>query len=100
MRQSLHITAGESIQLPVFSEPQQAAVRWESFRVVWVLFHKGARVTEGHYQAALCCPSNAGWQYKICNDARAPYDPTSRDIQSIDRDAYLVGLLSAGSLHE
>ena len=100
VRQSLHIAAGESIQLPVFSEPQQTAVRWESFKVVWVLFHKGARVTEGHYQSALCCPSHTGWRYKICNDARTPYDPTSRDIQSIDRDAYLVGLLSAGSLHE
>jgi len=92
-RQSLPITAGECISLPVFSEPQGTNVRWESFRVIWVIFHLGATVTSGHYQAALCLRTGDNWVYKICNDARSPKDPSLKETQHIARDGYLVGLL-------
>ncbi|CAE7234018.1 unnamed protein product [Symbiodinium sp. CCMP2456] len=92
-RQSLPITAGERISLPVFSEPQGTDVRWESFRVIWVIFHLGATVTSGHYQAALCLQAGGNWVYKICNDAKSPKDPNLKETQHIARDGYLVGLL-------
>ena len=95
-RQPLTIAAGECLRLPIFAEPQGTAVRWESFRVIWVIFHIGSMVDSGHYQTALSvqCPDNHTWSFKICNDALAPKDPSHRDLQHVARDGYLVGLHS------
>ena len=96
-RQPLTIAAGECLRLPIFAEPQGTAMRWESFWVIWVIFHIGSTVDSGHYQTAISvqCPDNHTWSFKICNDALAPKDPSHRDLQHVARDGYLVGLHSA-----
>ncbi|CAE7805440.1 unnamed protein product [Symbiodinium sp. CCMP2592] len=45
----VRVRPGDTLALPIFSEPTGLDVRHESFTVVVVVFHLGQRVTEGHY---------------------------------------------------
>ena len=97
------IPPGSFIQMPIFAD-SGIEVSFQLFRVAFVLFHIGDRVTSGHYQTALCsCTGPEGaqqqtsdqgpWEYRICNDRCRPRVATARDLDCIHSNAYLVGLI-------
>ena len=101
------ILPGAIIQVPIFTAGG-IEVCFRPFRVAFVIFHLGDRVTSGHYQTALCsCGGPEGaqrqddgqgqWAYQLCNDRCKPRAATARDLDCIHHNAYLVGLLNSPS---
>ena len=99
----IHIVPGSVLRVPVFSEGG-VAVAFQPFRVIFVIFHVGDRVTNGHYQAALCSTHGSSgaqheghadhdWCFHVCNDRAKPRPARATDLTCIDHNAYLVGLL-------
>ena len=94
---------GERIGLPVFLASTGLDMRADTYRIVSCVFHTGHSLHSGHYQAALCT-SHVGkasspqtctpsWSYRICDDNRKPRQSRTKEIQHIDSNVYLVGLL-------
>ena len=101
--QPVNILPGSTVQMPIFAA-RGIEVSFQPFRVAFVIFHLGDRVTSGHYQTALCVrrrPESAQqpahgldvWEFQICNDRCRPRVATTRDLDCIHCNAYLVGLL-------
>jgi len=89
----VNVPPGSAVQLPVFADCTRTTLRMETFRVILVIFHIGDRVTSGHYQAALCYPTaDDSWEYRICNDNRAPKKARPSDLKLLAHNAYLIGL--------
>ena len=93
---------GMLIQLPIFGDEQGLRLVHRHFRVVFVVYHLGPWVDQGHYQTALSVPnvqcrpevgSDFTWGFHICNDGSKPRMAQPRDIQLINTNAYIVGLV-------
>ena len=91
--QCLPLRPGDVVAMPVFTEVGSACTRLEQFRVVAAVFHLGPRTTSGHYQALLGKPEAGQCVSYICDDNRKPRRAQSRDLDVVDHNAYLVGLL-------
>ncbi|CAE6971438.1 unnamed protein product [Symbiodinium sp. CCMP2592] len=55
----VYVQPSELVALPVFESEADVSVRHEAFRVLFQVFHLGQEVTSGHYQCAVCVPSEA-----------------------------------------
>ena len=91
------IQPGESVVLPVFATNHDTELSHMSFRVAYVIYHRGQSTQSGHYQTALCFPrggtSCASWQFHICNDDCTPRLAKPSDLRDIHCNGYLVGLV-------
>ena len=91
---------GERIAVPVFSSSVGVHIRFEYFRIAWVLCHLGLHVETGHYQAVVCKPiadvgegEPASWQGWVLNDNSKPRLLAARDADMLERNSDLVGLV-------
>ena len=91
--QRVVIRPGATVTLPVFTDAGNACTRLEQFRVVAAVFHQGQSTTSGHYQAIVGKPEAEQWVPYICDDNRKPRKAQRRDLDIVDHNAYLVGLL-------
>ena len=97
-QEPIHIPPGLRVSLPHFCDPGMGTdVQSVDYRVGFVIFHVGATVQSGHYQAVLSVPDTHAdpptWTYHICDDRRPPRPANRRDLSLISRNSYLVGLL-------
>ena len=92
-RAVLRIRPGDSVAVPIFAEPSGTCTRHETFRVVVKVYHLGDRVTGGHYLALLGRPKGSGWEYVVCDDNRPPRRAKKADLDLVDSNCYLLGLV-------
>ena len=93
-QQLLRIRPGDQLAVPLFAEPASLATRHETFQVVTVIYHIGHTVKSGHYQTLLGHPSEDGsWGFLVCDDNRSPRVARKTDLNLVDRNAYLIGLV-------
>ena len=91
------------LRLPCFSESSGTACLMRDFCVAFVIYHIGRLTAEGHYQAALCVPDVrtsqmqdprvVSWTFHVCNDRQLPRVATAGDLELINHNAYVIGLL-------
>ena len=79
--------------MPIFESATGTAIRHEAFRVAFVIFHLGLEVNSGHYQPALSVPDSRSWHFVICDDNRAPKQPSRKDLRDVGANSYLIGLV-------
>ena len=91
--QQLTIRPGDLVAIPVFTDATDLCTRLEPFRVIVVVYHLGATVTSGHYKTLIGYPHSPDWTLYACDDNKVPKRATKRDLQEVDHNAYLVGLL-------
>ena len=91
---------GERVAVPCFCEAQGIRVRFDYFRIAYVLCHVGLHTEAGHYQAILCVPTphpaRAGtfeWHNAVLNDNSKPRRAGARDRQLLECNCYLLGLI-------
>ena len=91
---------GERVAVPAFRDSTGTEIRFEYFRIVWVLCHVGLQVETGHYQAVVCKPNAdvgadalTSWQGWVLNDNCRPRLTTPRDTHTLERNCYLFGLV-------
>ena len=91
---------GERVAVPCFCEAQGIRVRFDYFRIAYVLCHVGPHTEAGHYQAILCVPTphpaRAGtfeWHNAVLNDNSKPRRAGARDRQLLECNCYLLGLI-------
>ena len=89
----LRVRPGDSVILPVFETTEGLGVKHEAFRVIVLIYHLGNRVTSGHYKSLIGVPDDAVWGYFVCDDNKPPQPAKSKDLQQVDRNAYLIGLM-------
>ena len=89
----LRVRPGDSVILPVFETAEGLGVKHEACRVIVLIYHLGNRVTSGHYKSLIGVPEDAAWGYFVCDDNKPPQPAKSRDLQQVDRNAYLIGLM-------
>ena len=91
---------GERVAVPTFSDSTGTQIRFEFFRIVWVLCHVGLNAEAGHYQAVVCKPNAdvgaeaiTSWQGWVLNDNCRPRLLAARDANMLERNCYLFGLI-------
>ena len=91
---------GERVAVPTFSDSTGTQIRFEYFRIVWVLCHVGLHAEAGHYQAVVCKPNAdvgaeaiTSWQGWVLNDNCRPRLLAARDTNMLERSCYLFGLV-------
>ena len=91
---------GERVAVPCFCEAQGIRVRFDYFRIAYVLCHVGPHTEAGHYQAILCVPTphpaRAGtfeWHNAVLNDNSKPRRAGARDRQLLECNCYLLSLI-------
>ena len=89
----LRVRPGDSVILPVFETAEGLGVKHETFRVTALIYHLGDRVTSGHYKSLIGVPHTTTWEYFVCDDNKSPQPAKGRDLQQVDRNAYLIGLM-------
>ena len=98
-RTPIPVEPGARIRLPAADDSTEAV--HVDYHVGFVIFHIGATVTCGYYQAALsrprgdACAGTITWEYVVCDDRRVPRVATSRDHKLIRENSYLVGLIKS-----
>lgn len=97
-QEPIAIAPGLRVSLPHFCDPGMGTeVRSVDYRVGFVIFHIGACVRSGHYQAALSVPDPhkeaPTWYHYVCDDRRSPRLANRRELNLMARNSYLVGLL-------
>ena len=90
-RYSAHVS--KNMQRVVIRPGATVTLPTEQFRVVAAVFHQGQSTTSGHYQAIVGKPEAEQWVPYICDDNRKPRKAQRRDLDIVDHNAYLVGLL-------
>ena len=92
-RDKLRVRPGDSVAVPIFAEHSCTSLRHETFIVVAIVYHLGETVTSGHYLALLGLPTAAGWDYFVCDDNKAPRKARAADLDLVDSNCYLLGLM-------
>ena len=94
----LRVLPGETIALPQFASQEGLELQLLRFRVGYVIYISlGHTPNTGHYQVALSEKRGhavkASWQFAICNDGCIPRRAASADLQRIETNCYLIGLV-------
>ena len=93
-QQLVRIRPGDQLAVPLYAEPASLVIRHETFQVVTVIYHVGHTVKSGHYMTLLGHPSEDGsWGFLVCDDNRSPRVARKTDLNLVDRNAYLIGLV-------
>ena len=92
-RDKLRVRPGDSVAVPIFAEHSCTSLRHETFIVVAMVYHLGETGTSGHYLALLGLPTAAGWDYFVCDDNKAPRKARAADLDLVDSNCYLLGLM-------
>ena len=58
-----------------------------------LVYHLGDTTQSGHYLALLGYPGVDRWSYYVCDDNKVPRVARARDLQQVDSDAYLIGVV-------
>ena len=93
IRDTLRVRPGDSVAVPIFAEHSCTSLRHETFTVVALVYHLGETVTSGHYLALLGLPRATGWDYLVCDDNKAPRKARAVDLDLVDSNCYLLGLM-------
>ncbi|CAE7783358.1 unnamed protein product [Symbiodinium sp. CCMP2592] len=89
----LRVRPGDSIVLPIFTQAVGLTARHETFQVAVIIYHLGETSTSGHYLTLLGVRQSDRWDYYVSDDNRPPRKAKSRDLQLVDHNAYLIGLM-------
>ena len=95
---AINVLPGQTVAVPFFDhEEGTIQCSMQPFRVLFVIYHLGNTLTSGHYKAALSTPPSltgtSQWKFLVCDDNRPPQRASAKDLQEIQHDVYLVGLL-------
>ena len=93
IRDTLRVRPGDSVAVPIFAEHSCTSLRHETFTVVALVYHLGETVTSGHYLALLGLPRATGWDYLVCDDNKTPRKARAVDLDLVDSNCYLLGLM-------
>ena len=89
----VRVRPGDSVAVPFFTEPAGLTLRHESFTVAALVYHLGDTALSGHYMTLIGKPQGANWEYYVCDDNSQPRRGEVADLQLVDHNAYLVGLV-------
>ncbi|CAE7211775.1 SPBC119.03 [Symbiodinium necroappetens] len=95
---TISVQPGQTVAVPFFDhEEGTMQCSMQPFRVLFVIYHLGNTLTSGHYKAALSTPPSltgtSQWKFLVCDDNRPPQRASATDLQEIQHNVYLVGLL-------
>ena len=92
-RQMLRVRPGDSVAVPVFAADGGLDTRHESFQIAAIVYHLGDSPTSGHYITLVGCPNEGRWDYFVCDDNKSPRKARPRDLNDVDHNAYLLGVM-------
>ena len=92
-RQMLRVRPGDSVAVPMFAADGGLETRHESFQIAAIVYHLGDSPTSGHYLTLVGCPNDGRWDYFVCDDNKSPRKARPRDLNDVDHNAYLLGVM-------